>query len=308
MTMLKNFPLLNQLGEGDVNDEFNCVPTSLAAALRYLRGGNYTGAMLKDAVYGKDYSGATAASAYVAYCAQQGVVLASMRGSASRLVELIRTQLRKGHPVLATEQDPYANPTLGWTHVICFYACDEPQGTLTAMDPFGARIDTRNGKDWSKAFRFGEIWALYKQGDLLMGGIPSGWHDDGKRLQPQNCPYSVVLGFRDYILQHDWDPANWPLENEQHFLQIELSNPALGAGSRQHFRLTRLEWTATRGVFEAFCGQELFALEQQSQEQANEIARLKQQLQQEPISVPQLSSTTRQVLSELCKAFSVLSA
>ena len=305
MTRLINFPFLNQLGHGDVNDSLNCVPTSLAAGLRYLRSGDYTGAMLKDAVYGPNYVGATAAVAYVSYCARQGIVLASMQGTASELVVLIRKQLRKGHPVIATEQDPYANPALGWTHVICFYACDEPSGTLTAMDPFGAWADTRGVENWAKTFQFGEIWILYKEGDSLMGGIPTAWQDDGKRLKPQGCSFDVVLGFRDYILQHDWSPENWPLEDEQHLPQLELSNPALGAGSRQRFRLSTLEWTSARGVFEGWPGQELQALDHLAFQRLSEITNLKQQvqqLQQGHLPAPQLSPGTRQVLSELSKA------
>jgi hypothetical protein len=263
MTALKSFPFLNQLNQGDVNDAMNCVPTSLAAALRYLRGGDYTGAMLKDAIYGQSYTGATAASAYIPYCAQQGVILTSLKGNSVQLVSLIRAQLRKGHPVLATEQDPYANPALGWTHVICFYACDDPLGTLTAMDPFGAWADTRTTTNWSKTFQFAEVWTLYKEGDSLMGSVPSGWVDDGKRLHPQNSPFNVVLGFRDHILSADWDPENWPLENEQPLAQLELSNPALGPGTRQRFRMSTLEWTTSRGVFQGWSGQELFALEKQ---------------------------------------------
>ncbi len=82
-------------------------------------------------------------------------------------------------------------------------------------------------------------------------------------------------------------PNNLPLEPEHTLPQIELSNPALGPGSRQRFRWTTLEWTATRGVFQGWSGQELIKLE----------ALLKQQIATN--QPPQISAATRQVLQEV---------
>lgn len=92
-------------------------------------------------------------------------------------------------------------------------------------------------------------------------GVPTGWKDDGTTLTAPNG-MKVVLGFRAYVLAHAWDAANVPLENEVHLPQLEDSNPALGAGTRQLFVGQNgpavLEYTPDRGVFVGYAGQELF--------------------------------------------------
>lgn len=88
--------------------------------------------------------------------------------------------------------------------------------------------------------------------------IPANWKDDGKTLTAPNG-IQVVQGFRDYVLSHNWDTANLPLETAQGLTPLELSNPGLGGGTRQTFRWTVLEWTSKQGVFEAWSGQELLA-------------------------------------------------
>jgi len=100
----------------------------------------------------------------------------------------------------------------------------------------------------------------------------AGWKYDAQQKQwtaPNECV--VVLGFADAVSK-SWDPQDYPLENEQHLDQLEVSNPALGGGSRQRFRMTTLEWTPARGVFKQWTGQELIALEQ-------EVHQLQAQLQ-----------------------------
>lgn len=83
-----------------------------------------------------------------------------------------------------------------------------------------------------------------------------GWTDDGTTLKsPDGTP--VTLGFRDHILNGNWDPANVPLESAQHFTILEQSNPSLGAGQRQLCRKTSLEYTPKQGVFEGWIGKEL---------------------------------------------------
>jgi hypothetical protein len=91
--------------------------------------------------------------------------------------------------------------------------------------------------------------------------IPSGWQDDGTTLIAPNS-HKVVRGFRTYILAHSWDSENWPLNEEEAADPLEISNPALGAGTRQIFRKTVLEWTQERGVFEAWVGEILLATQQ----------------------------------------------
>ena len=87
-------------------------------------------------------------------------------------------------------------------------------------------------------------------------GVPTGWKDDGKTLTaPNGVP--VVQGFREYVLENNWDAGNVPLQPEAGRNPLEDSNPSLGGGTWQPFRWTVLEWTADRGVFVAWCGQEL---------------------------------------------------
>lgn len=89
-----------------------------------------------------------------------------------------------------------------------------------------------------------------------MSTIPAGWSDDGTTLKAPDGT-EVKLGFRDHILNSNWDPNNIPLEPEQHLPILEQSNPSLGVGQRQICRKTSLEYTPKNGVFEGWMGQEL---------------------------------------------------
>jgi hypothetical protein len=101
-------------------------------------------------------------------------------------------------------------------------------------------------------------------GQWIAGGnmVPNNWKDDGKTLTAPNG-HRVALGFRDYVLSHNWDSGNQPLEDEWHADPLEVSNPSLGAGQKQGFTWTTLEYTAARGVFEAWQAQEIVALRAQ---------------------------------------------
>lgn len=118
--------------------------------------------------------------------------------------------------------------------------------------------------------------------DIFLGGltmgVPQGWSDDGSTLVAPNG-HRVVLGFREHVLNSPggWPAWNQPLEEEWHADPLELSNPSLGAGQKQSFNATTLEWTPARGVFEAWQGQEIVALRA-------EIAKLQAQLAQ-PVQV-----------------------
>jgi hypothetical protein len=275
MSELKNFPFKNQLnsptldGHPDENREFNCVPTCIAAALQYLTGKVYEPDQLKDAVYGDGYVGGTSAAAYVSYVARQGVRLAPINGNGKALVAEAHRQLALGHPVLITEPDPYAAPSLGYTHVVVFYK-DLPD-TLIAMDPFGGVARAAADQVWAARIDAtgGQIWIMQR---LL---IPEGWHDDGTTLTAPNG-HHVIKGFREYLLTREWPAANWPLEDEHHLTPLEVSNPSLGGGSQQIFRWTVLEWTPQRGVFEMWTGQELLALRALIDDLQDRLAHLQQ--------------------------------
>lgn len=129
-------------GYPDENARWNCVPASLAAGLMYLTGKQFDGDQLKDAVYGQGYQGAQAARAYVAYCARQGVTLASCdSGDSAALVARIHTDLLIGHPVVLTMPSQWGIPPAdplhpsGSTHV--GIACGYGPGMLRVMNPCG---------------------------------------------------------------------------------------------------------------------------------------------------------------------------
>lgn len=97
----------------------------------------------------------------------------------------------------------------------------------------------------------------------IQGGVPvsvpSGWTDDGKALHNPVNSYVVIAGFRTVVLNWPggWEPGNVPIENEHDATPLEKSNPSLGDGHSQLFRLRRLEWQASTGkMFEGWLGQE----------------------------------------------------
>jgi len=106
---------------------------------------------------------------------------------------------------------------------------------------------------------------------------PQGWSDDGTTLKAPNGRV-VEKGFRQWIVTHNWDPANLPLENEHGQTPLEMSNPALGGGTQQMFCQTVLEWMPARGVLEMWTGQEFLALRQQLDRLTQQVQSLQQQL------------------------------
>lgn len=168
MTTLTNFPMKYQrttvLSDGtrDSNADFDCVAESIAAGLQYYLGRNFEGGVLKEICYGRSYQGGTAASAYVQYCAQQGVHLYPIDGPLPALTLQAHGHIRAGHPVLLTEVDPYVDTSLpewaGATHVLVWYA--EQAGLLTAMDPFIAEPVTRTDQGWQSVMAVNEIWVM----------------------------------------------------------------------------------------------------------------------------------------------------
>lgn len=114
--------------------------------------------------------------------------------------------------------------------------------------------------------------------------VPTGWHDDGQMLTAPNG-VGVRLGFRDYVLSHNWDGGNYPLAPEQGVSLLEASNPGLGGGDQQVFRWSMLGYTQQRGVFLEWTGVELVTVRQQaityhdlSKQLQAEVDSLKQQL------------------------------
>ena len=127
-----------------------------------------------------------------------------------------------------------------------------------------------------------ELLTFLQNGGLM---IPQGWKDDGTTLTAPNG-VGVRLGFRDYVLSHNWDAGNIPLAAEQPVSLLEASNPSLGGGTQQVFRWALLGWVQAKNevIFE-WLGQELVTVRQQaityrdlSKQLQAEVDSLKQQL------------------------------
>jgi len=125
-------------------------------------------------------------------------------------------------------------------------------------------------------FDFQALFSFLQSGGN-MSGIPGGWHDDGTTLTAPNG-HKVVLGFRDFILSHPWNPSDMPLEEEVYLNPLEESNTSLGAGSQQIFNLTALEYTKSKGVFVAYVGQELQFVRADRNKLRTELAAAQQQI------------------------------
>lgn len=203
MSELLNFPFVNQLDGGD-NAEFDCVPASLCACLRYLTGNtSITPSAMKDAVYGPAWANAgTAASAFVDYCKQHGAHLYAVETSSDiEVVQVAHTLLAQGKPVIFTQQDDYAPPQFrdSWTHVCVWYK--DTNGTLTAMDPFGAREITYSDSIWASRLRSNELWTMEKSMiDITTPGVSSFFKQDATSgawtcLKSGNVVHGGILAF-----------------------------------------------------------------------------------------------------------------
>jgi N-acetyl-anhydromuramyl-L-alanine amidase AmpD len=147
------------------------------------------------------------------------------------------------------------------------YGIPKRSGDATGGIISHSDIDPINRARCPGPYPFEELWTFLGQ-EASMGGIPNNWHDDGQTLTAPNG-VKVVHGFRDYILSHVWDANNYPLQTEEGRTPLEISNPGLGGGTRQVFRLCTLEWTTDRGVFVAYVGAELLAVEEELKKAAS---------------------------------------
>lgn len=92
-------------------------------------------------------------------------------------------------------------------------------------------------------------------------GVPAGWRDDGQTLTAPNR-VQVTQGFRQWVLTHNWDPGDVPRLAAMGLDPVEQGNPGLGPGTAQPFNTKILVWTAQKGVYEMYAGQEWIALYQ----------------------------------------------
>lgn len=138
------------------------------------------------------------------------------------------------------------------TYNIPKHAGDASGGIISHAD-----VDPINRARCPGPYDWNGLWQYLQSGGGPM--IPAGWKDNGATLTAPNG-HTVTLGFRDYILNHQWDANNVPLEEAHGQTPLELSNPSLGSGTQQVFKTTVLEWTPTKGVFVSWVGQELLKL------------------------------------------------
>ena len=144
-------------------------------------------------------------------------------------------------------------------------------------------------------------------GEYQLGGVvsmvPAGWTDDGTKLTAPNGENST-LGFRDFVLNFPggWQTWNWPLQAAYGADPLEVSNPALGGGTRQVFRATVLEWTPARGVFVAWIGDEYLALQAQLTKARTDAASETAQVSSADAQVTHLQAQVAQLQAQLAAA------
>lgn len=158
---LQNFPMISQLADKSWNPGYlyDCVPACIAASLEYLTGKSYDGGHIKDAVYGHQWASSTNPAQFVPYCATQGILMSEVQDADPiHLVFLTQSYLGLKRPVIFSEPDPYADPSLGWTHAVVAYKYDS--NTITVMDPYIAQPVTRSNQVWATLLRYNDVWVL----------------------------------------------------------------------------------------------------------------------------------------------------
>lgn len=108
-------------------------------------------------------------------------------------------------------------------------------------------------------YPYAELQAFLQRESQGLSSVPTGWKDEQNVLTAPNGQ-RVILGFRQYVLSHTWDPANLPLENEVGVPSVEPWKAASPSGTAQIFTDTRLVWDTVGGVRQSPMGPYLFKL------------------------------------------------
>ena len=315
MATIVGFPMVSQLttvtGDGmpSENAAQDCVAASVDALCRWLlsqpENSVFNPDHFKDAADGANYVGGTSATDYIEFCKSIGIHLYSIDTpqDAAQAVATAHQLIGQGKAVMFTELDPYVDTSLpqyaNWTHVCVWFS--EDTGGLTAMDPYIGRPVYKTDATWTNVLRSNQLWTAERINTVT---IPQGWVDDGQTLRsPNNIP--IVRGFRDYVLSHNWNPDNWPLEAEQGMSRLEASNASLGGGTQQIFRWSMLGWTTARGVFEEWTGQELLYTRQQYTQIYAAYQQLKAQVQQNQPAQPPAPDPMVQKLTDRIQAIAL---
>lgn len=270
-----NVPFKNQLDEPnldgipDINADENCLPTCIASALQFLTGKTFTGEEIQHAVYGNGYRGGTAAVEYIQYCASHGVNLSARSGSPSYLTDQIVFWLGQGCPVIGTIPSTYAPPDnqlnpSGSSHCIEFY--EDGPDNLLAMNPWRAFAQGYTKEYWQSILCYGQVWVLQRKANPL--NVPNGWKlsPDKSTLIAPNGHY-LRMGFKDFVLAHDWHPDDQPLEEEH----------AIPGGTAQLMGNEELRWNSKQGVYLQPLGAELASLRAQVAQEADQLQNLQNQ-------------------------------
>jgi hypothetical protein len=212
--VLVDFPFKNQLAERDPNDRMDCVAVSFASAIQWLTHLSVTGAMLKDAEYGRSYLGGTALRRYVdeqsdLAIARYGCSAAHFEAEPVQLVAKIHSYLRQGFPVIATIPSDWATPRTAAqlddpsfsTHCICFYGETAGYSGLRAMNPWKAMDHIGSDDYWDKRVCERQAWRVFR----IAGGAPmwkkgsDGWYRDSKGHKAGGTVGSYLLshGYAD---------------------------------------------------------------------------------------------------------------
>ena len=171
---LVNFPLVSQLthvepiDDVNYNGAYDCVAASILACVMWYLGikqvtPEYSPEALKDAAYSPYYTGATAASYYIPWCAKHGTKLSMVEcGTFENAIQSAHKLLAENIPVIFTQQDDYAPLQFrnSYTHVCVFYA--DTANSLTCLDPYIDQPLTYSDDVWSTRLRSSQLWTLEK--------------------------------------------------------------------------------------------------------------------------------------------------
>ena len=214
---LAGFPTLNQNHEPanpypDINSGMDCVPTSVAAALTWFTKQQYFGDQIIDAVYGSNYTGGTAASNYVDYCAARGVKLYSVGAKPDTLVWYIHQLIHAEQPILVTVPGQWNNPDISGanpgpvTHVMVVTG-DGP-GLIEVMNPWNGDFEVYSDAWFALKLCYGQIWPM--EGVAMVPEGPFYTVEAGKNGVPASgnaVAAAVGLTWPD-ILAIPGQPAN----------------------------------------------------------------------------------------------------
>lgn len=118
----------------------------------------------------------------------------------------------------------------------------------------------------------------YLEGEGMATTIPAGWNDDGSTLTAPNG-HKVIKGFRQFVLDNNWDHNNQPLGEEYYPPSVEESNISMGPGAVQIFNDNSLEWTRNDNkIFIGNLGKEYLFVKADRDNQKTIIEQLQHQI------------------------------